>query len=410
MSTAVRFDPADPAFLAERYDTYRRLRDLSPVAPATINGQPSSVLTRYDDVAAAFKDARCRVQPTDADVPAHVGTGPAAEFYRLSLPCMDPPQHTRLRKLATPAFAPKAVAAMRGWIEECVRGGLIRLAEQGANDGAADFVADFAARVPAEIACRLVHAPVADAAMLLGRQPALNPVLSQGEITPQALAEADDAAQFYFDYLGDVVDTLAGKLPEDDPVGALMAAREAGDKLSRAELIATLIGFLIASHHTTMVSFTNAVHALLTHPDQLALLAADPDLAPSAWEEALRYQAPVHFVWRYATVPVEFSGQAVEAGSHILLGIASANRDERRFTDADRFDIRRLANRHLSFVAGGHFCLGAPLSRLEGDVFLRLLPAMLPFLALAQGEVAYFPDLSFRFIPQLAVTPGALAR
>lgn len=398
MSPDVLLSPTDAVFAADRHAAYHRLRDETPVVMTSVNGQPSWLLSRYEDVERAFKDPRARVQPTVGEIPEYVGTGAAADFFRYSLPCMDAPSHTVLRKLVTPAFAPRAVAAMRGWVEELIDAGFDRLAEQA---GEFDFVREFGARVPAEIACRLVHAPVGDAELLLDRQLALNPVLSQGNITVAELAAAEDAARFYYDYVGEMIDTLRGKVAADDPVGALLAADES--VLSRVELLTTLIGFLVASYHTTMVAFTNAVHALLRHRDQWDLLAAEPDLAAGAWEECLRFEAPVHFVWRYAGALMEFTGQRVEAGSHLLLAIASAGRDERRFPDPDRFDIRRADKRHLAFVAGGHYCLGAPLSRLEGEAFLRRLPQRLPGLRPAGDEPVRHADLSFPMITRLDV-------
>ena len=396
----ILLDPGDATFAADRYGAYRTIRATRPVARTLVNGVESWLLTRHVDVERVLKDPGCRVQPTVDGIPVHIGTGPAAEFYRHSLPCMDPPLHTRLRRLVTPAFAPRAVAAMREWLTELIEAGLRRLAD---SRGEIDFVAEFATVVPAQIACRLVHAPPEDAQLLLSHQLALNPVLSQGELSAAELSAADQAARFYFDYLGDVVDTLRGKVSAQDPVGALLAAP--ADELSRTEIVTTMIGFLIASYHTTMVSMTNAVHALLGDERQWAALAADPGLAGGAWEETLRHDAPVHFVWRYAGRDMEFSdGTEVAAGSHLLVGLAAANRDERRFERPEVFDIRRADGRgHLSFAAGGHFCLGAPLARLEGELLLERLPALLPGLRRSGDTETRYADLTFPFLTTLPV-------
>ncbi|WP_406640243.1 cytochrome P450 [Amycolatopsis sp. WGS_07] len=359
----VRLDPSDPAFSADRHTTYRRLRETAPVARTVVNGQDSWLLTGYAEVEKALKSAANVVQPRPGEFPAHIGAGPAAEFYRFSLPNVDAPAHTRLRKLAAPAFQPRSVKRMRAWVEEIILGGLDELAER---DDVVDFVREYAMKIPALIACRLLHAPPQDATTVLERMPGLNAVLSQGDITPEQLAEADATAQFYFDYIGDIVDTMRGKLDDDDPVGALLLAEADGERLSRTELVVTLVGFFVASYHTTMVAMTNAVYALARHQDQFRRLAEDPSLAGAAWEENLRFEAPVHFVWRYAGAGTELSGTPIREGEHLLLGLAAANRDPARFARPDTFDVGRTDNRHLAFTAGGHFCLGAPLSRLEG--------------------------------------------
>ncbi|MBO0914029.1 MULTISPECIES: cytochrome P450 [Streptomyces] len=401
MSALEYLSLGDPAFRTDRFSAYQRLRDHNPVARAEPDGT-RAVLTRYADVERIFKDPQMRVQPKAGEFPAYLGTGPGATFHKLSLPDLDAPKHTRLRKLASPAFAPRALGHMRSWVERIITDNIEALA---AADGEVDFVEHFGMRVPAEIACRLLHAPAADAETVLRRMPALNRVLTHTPLTPDELAEADEVAQFYFDYIGEIIDSKRGKLGPEDPVGALMLAEEEGGRLSRDELIVTLVGFFIASYHTTMTAMTNAVHALLSHPDQMRLLTADPDLAPAAWEEVLRWQSPVHFITRYAGYEFELHGETIAEGTQLLLGIGSANRDERRFPDPDTFDIRRADKRHLAFTAGGHYCLGAPLSRLEGDILLRLLPQRLPAMALIDTNTPRTDDLVFPVMTALMVAP-----
>lgn len=398
----VMLDASDASFAADRYSVYRSLRETRPVAPTMVNGRRSWLITGLAEVERVLKDPTCLVEPEPGAIPAHVGTGAASEFYRYSLPNMDPPTHTRLRKLASPAFAPRAMKAMRGWVEEIIVSGLDRLAELGDE---VDFVHEYAARVPAMIACRLLHAPMSDAETVLQRMPALNAVLSQSDISPQQLADADSAAQFYIDYIGDLVDSLRGTLDDDDAVGALLNAEADGARLSRMELVITLVGFFIASYHTTMVAMTNAVNALLRHPDQYRQLTADPSLAPLAWEETLRFDSPVHFIWRYAGPGLELNGIPIPEGDHLLLGLAAANRDSARFDDPDRYDITRTENKHVAFTAGGHYCLGAPLSRLEGDILLRELPRRLPGMQLREEHLQRLPDLTFPVITRLMVSP-----
>lgn len=406
----MQFDPTDPGFLRDRYPVYQRLRDEVPTLPVVIDGLDCRVVTRYADVDAILRDDRARVRPVSGDLPGRVGTGPAADFYRYSLPLIDPPDHARLRRLIMPAFGPRAVATMRGWITEIIDDCLDTLADLG-PDTEFDFVELAAADVPARIACRLIHAPESDAELLLSRQQDLNAVLSQGVITAEALARADDAAKFYYDYFGDVIEGLRGTLPDGDVVGTLLTITDGGDRLGRIELITMLIGLLIASYHTTRVALTTAMSAYLARPEQVAALVADPTRAAGGWEEALRYDAPIHFIHRDLHAPMTVAGEQLDAGTHVLLGLAAANRDGRRFPDPDRFDPSRSDRRHMAFAAGGHYCPGAPLSRLEGEIFLSRFFARFPNARPARphDEPSRHADLTFPFLLTLPMTIGVSA-
>ena len=203
--------------------------------------------------------------------------------------------------------------------------------------------------------------------------------------------------------MDDVLDTLRGKLPEDDFVGALMAAEGGDNGLTRSELVTTLIGFLVASYHTTKVAMTNTVLALLSHDGERARLMAQPDLARNAWEESLRYDSPVHFIHRYASETLTVGGRDIARGKRLLLGLHAASRDEARFPQADRYLIDRPDNRHLAFAGGGHFCLGSQLSRLEGDVLLRTIFQRFPGMRLTETRFERVPDLTFPMLLRMTV-------
>lgn len=392
-------DLKSAAFFADRYPTYRTLQENFPHFEVDINGEDCVVLTRYSDVDEVLRNPLATVQQAPGMFPERIGTGAAARFYRESLPNIDAPDHTRIRRIVTPAFNPKTVANMRGWVEKVIVEHLDKL--EGENE--IDFVSGFADPVPAEIACRLLHVPVSDAPELFARQHGLNAVLSVSDITPERLAEADASAVFYYEYMDDVLDTLKGKLPEDDFVGALMAAEGADNGLTRSELVTTLIGFLVASYHTTKVAMTNTMLAFLNHDSEKARLMAQPELARMAWEESLRYDAPVHFVHRYASESITVGGMAIEKGKRLLLGLHAANRDDARFKDAGRFIIDRPDNRHLAFAGGGHFCLGSQLSRLEGDVLLRTIFRRFPYMRLTETRFERVPDLTFPMLLRMTV-------
>ncbi|QCP81941.1 cytochrome P450 [Alcaligenes faecalis] len=393
-------DLKSAAFLADRYPTYRRLQSDFPHFEMNINGEECIVLTRYSDVDEVLRNPLATVQQAPGVFPERIGQGAGARFYRESLPNIDAPDHTRIRRIVTPAFNPKTVANMRGWVEKVIVEHLDRL--EGLDE--IDFVSSFADPVPAEIACRLLHVPVSDAPELFARQHGLNAVLSVSDITPERLAEADASAAFYYEYMDDVLNTLKGKLPEDDFVGALMAAEARDSGLTRSELVTTLIGFLVASYHTTKVAMTNTVLALLNHDGERARLVAQPDLARNAWEESLRYDSPVHFVHRYASEPLTIGGQPVAQGKRLLLGLHAASRDENRFAQADHYLIDRPDNRHLAFAGGGHFCLGSQLSRLEGDVLLRTIFQRFPAMRLTETRFERVPDLTFPMLLRMTVS------
>ncbi|MGB8416812.1 cytochrome P450 [Paraburkholderia sp.] len=400
MTTSAIPDITSAAFLADRYPTYRTLRNDFPHFDIDINGENCVVLTRYSDVDEVLRNPLATVQPEPGKFPGRIGNGAAAQFYRESLPNIDAPDHTRIRRIVTPAFNPKTVANMRSWVERVIDDHLNRL--EGETE--VDFVSAFADPVPAKIACRLLHVPVSDAEEIFAHQHGLNAVLSVSDITPQRLAEADTSATFYYEYMDDVLDTLKGKLPEDDFVGALIASEGAANGLTRSELVTTLIGFLVASYHTTKVAMTNTVLAFLNNKDEKTRLMAQPELARSAWEESLRYDAPVHFVHRYASESMSVGGTMIEAGKRLLLGLHAANRDEVRFQDAGRFIIDRPDNRHLAFAGGGHFCLGSQLSRLEGDVLLRRIFKRFPNMRLNEPNFERVPDLTFPMLLRMNVS------
>jgi cytochrome P450 len=262
----------------------------------------------------------------------------------------------------------------------------------------------FAHPVSAEIACKLMHVPLADAEELIDRSAAVIAVLGVTSLASGALAEADAAAGYYQDYMNDLLDRLQGtEIPSDDIIGALLAAEGKENGVTRSEIITTMVGFIIATFHTTKAMMTNATLALLRHPDQRARLVARPELARSAWEEALRYDGAIHFMHRYASRPIRINDISIEPGQRLLLGLQAANRDERCFSDADRFIIERERNRHFGFAGGPHFCLGAQLARLEGELLLERLFLRFPRMSLESLESPPVSDLSFPMLTRLNV-------
>lgn len=397
MAALAVIDLEDRHFLMNRHQEYERLRRDAPIAMTTLNGEPTVVLTRYADIDAVLRDTTALVQPSAGEFPPYIGHGAAAVFYKLSLPHMDPPTHTRLRRALTPALSAQAVARMEEWVTQIIHHHLDRLEQEAGAE--IDLVAGLAATVPADVGCRLLHVPAEQAGLLFSKVKDLNAIVSHTQLDEATLARADAAAQFYFDYFDQVVQQHRD-LPDTELLGALIRAEDAG-LMSREELVVTLMGLFLAGYHTTKVIIGNALFVLAAYPQQRRLLASDPSLASRAWEEVLRYESPVHFVHRYLAEPATIGGHRIERRTRILLALASANRDLEVFKDAQQFEISRTNARHLAFAGGAHFCAGSQLSRLEGKILLPEFLRRFPEYRLIDGSERRNYDLTFPHLESL---------
>jgi cytochrome P450 len=307
--------------------------------------------------------------------------GPVFAKHMLAV---DPPDHTRLRRLVASAFSLRRIEALEPRIREIVGSKLDALAAVG-PDATVDLVPNFAFPIPFTVICELLGVPEPD------REPfgdALMALLSPTD-TPEQYAHAKVGSDAVVAQLSSLVETKE-RVPGDDLVTGLIRARDGDERLDHQELLSTLLQLIIAGHDTTTSLLGNGVVALLRHPDQLAVALADPDHLSGLVEEIMRYDAPVpHSTFRYASEDVEIAGVTIPAGGQVIISLAAANRDADRFAEADRFDIQRRENRHLAFGHGIHFCLGAPLARLEGVVALGALLRRFPELrlAVADGEL-----------------------
>jgi cytochrome P450 len=307
---------------------------------------------------------------------------------------VDPPDHTRLRRLVSAAFTVRRIEALRPRIEQITDELLDAMAEQDVLD----LIDAFAFPLPIQVICELLGVPVADRDSFRAWTNAIIGGVSARDELPAA-------AEGLVRYLRDLVRAKRAA-PADDLLSALVGVRADRDQLTEDEL--TSMGFLllIAGHETTVNLIGNAVYALLNHPDQLARLRAEPALLPAAIEEFLRYESPVETsTFRIATEPVEIAGQVIPAGHTVLIGLLSANHDDTRFPDPDRLDVTRQDYPHLAFGHGIHHCLGAPLARLEAKVALgRLLPRHPAIrLAVPSHEVTWKPGTLIRGLTTLPV-------
>jgi len=363
---------------------FSRMREEGPVAPALLpHGERVWLVTRYPEVRAALADPRLYKdwagKLTSPDwVPDEV-----IGYLSVHMLNTDPPNHTRLRKLVTKAFTARRVAGLRPRVEAITASLLDAIeARAGAGEDTVDLVEAFAFPLPVTVICELLGVPTEDRAQFRRWSNAM--VASEGE--PGRFRAAGTAMFHYFTEL--VADKRAH--PADDMVSALIAARDAsergdsGDSLDERELIAMLFLLLVAGHETTTNLIASGTLALLTNPAELERLRSDPSLLPGAVDELLRYVNPLnHATDRFTLEPVEIGGVTIPAREWVLCVTSSANRDSGRFPDADRLDVGRDAGGHVAFGHGIHYCLGAPLARLEGEVAFGALLSRFPGLSLA---------------------------
>ncbi|MFF0487658.1 cytochrome P450 [Nocardia sp. NPDC004068] len=356
----------DAAFLADPYRLYERLRTEAPVCVADIpGGERLWLVTRYDDVRAALTDPAIA---KDSDEIMRIARGRGiidtmGESLRTHMLNSDPPVHTRLRRLVSTVFTPRAVEQLRPRITEIADelvAGLVGRDE-------ADLLAEFAYPLPLTVICELLGVDTADrddfrrwSAAIVG--------------TTGGFREMRAAAKAMQAYL---VSSVARKReqPTDDLLGRLVHARDGDDALSERELVSTAFLLLFAGHETTVNLIASGTLALLRNPEQLAALRADRTLLPAAIEEFLRYESPVNITsTRYTKQATRIGGVDIPAGEFVVVALTSANRDPARFPDPDRVDITRRPTGHVAFGHGMHYCLGAPLARLEAEIaFGRLL-------------------------------------
>ena len=378
------------------YPRYERLRQISPVVRAQ---DGALVVTRYADCTTVARDPRLGHMPPD--MLAHIGFPDWADHAALrtlftSMLVQNPPVHTRLRRLVSGAFTARRVEALRPAIAAMVNDLLDGV------EGEADFVERFAFPLPVNVIGELLGVPEPDRAQFQTLVRDWTGVLEI--ITPDVLKVADPAAETIREYLVGLV-AERRRAPKDDLLSALIAAEEAGDQLTGDELLTMAALLFAAGFETTTNLLANAVVALLRNPEQLALLRERPDLAPAAVEELLRYDTPVQLISRLAGEPLELGGVAVNAGERVVAYLGAGNRDPERFADPDTLRLDRPDNAPLSFGGGIHYCLGAPLARLEAREALPALVRRFPKLYLA-GEPERRDSLGIRGYTRVPLTSG----
>jgi cytochrome P450 len=367
----------DPAVLADPHPFLTRLRESSPVLQVDMRmNMPVWMVTRYDDVLAALSEPRLSNDPHHAGALTEAMRG---DFLSRSMIGTDPPEHTRLRRLVSRAFTARRVEGLRPRIQEITDALLDRITPRGT----AELVGEFALPLPVTVIGELLGVPETDRNVF---RTWTDEMLDRPFDLHSDMTRVEAARERMHGYLADL---LAAKRtqPADDLLTDLIQATDEGERLDPQELLAMTFLLLIAGYVTTVSLIGNGTLALLRHPDQLDRLRADPALVPQAVEELLRFDGPVNpGIMRYALEDLEIGGVRIARGDMVLLAIAAADRDPGRFPAPDGLDIGSTDPGHLAFGHGVHYCLGAPLARLEGQVAFTALLSRLPELSLAARE------------------------
>jgi pimeloyl-[acyl-carrier protein] synthase len=396
-STQAVFNPLMPEFHSNPYPFYRALREEDPVHQSPLGFW---VCTRYDDAVMILRDPRFGREGMAKRMEARLGLTQDTSRARDML-FQDPPDHTRLRALVSRAFTPRVVEVMRPHIQEIVDGLLDRV--DGAR--AMDVIEDLAYPLPVTVICEMLGVPAADQDIFKSWSTDIARSLDAAILPADsdAIPRGRDARLGLADYFRSLIATRR-KDPKPDLLSALIAAEEEGNKLSEGELVSTCMLLLIAGHETTVNLIGNGLLALLQHPDQLRALRDDPGLIQTGVEELLRFDGPVQRTGRMTTAEVEIGDKRIPRDAVVVSVIGAANRDPKQFADPDRLDVSRKDNRHIAFGFGIHFCLGAPLARLEGQIALGTLLRRMPKLALVSDVPEWRESSTLRGLKSLPVT------
>lgn len=394
-------DITSGAFKKDSHRFYRELRESSPISSARLpDGQTLWLVSRYADVERLLKDERLFKDKRKLQQRRGLARLPqilrSLETLERNMLDVDPPDHGRLRRLVHKAFTPRRVEAMEGRIKQLSE----ELLHGASREDPIDLIRDYALPIPTTIIAEMLGIPAEDRPRFQRWSKVVVSAGSRG-----SLLRTLPSLLRFVSYLRRAI---AGKRkhPADDVLSALVEAEESSDRLDADEVLAMALLLVVAGHETTVNLIANGVLALLQHPLELERLVASPSLLPTAVEELLRFESPVEIATeRYAAEPMEIDGAVIPRHELVGLVLASANRDERRFERPDQLDVGRTPNPHLAFGDGLHFCLGAPLARLEGRIALETLLCRFPHLrlAVAPQTLRYRPGLNLRGLETLPV-------
>ena len=389
-----------PEMLADPYPIYHRLRRAHPVS--RVPALDAWIVTSYEAVNASLRNPQLSSDrfPRTRKRLAAKGLDTLIDDRMRSMIHMDPPDHTRLRGLVNKAFTPRAVEAMEGHIQHIVDDLLDAVQTQGRMD----VIADLAYPLPVTVIAEMLGVPTEDRHRFKRWSDDLSSVLAGdvASLPEPLLRRAMESRQELVDYFRAIAAHRRNE-PGSDLLSALLRAEEESGRLTEDELYSTVVLLLVAGNETTTNLIGNGLLALLHHPDQLRRVWNDPALIPTTIEEMVRYDSPVQFTTRLARVDLEIHGTKIRKGEWLYLVLGAANRDPAQFPEPDRFDVGREDNKHIAFGAGAHFCLGAPLARLEARVILRTLRQRCPKLRLGAESPAYRNNFNLRGLQALNV-------
>ena len=399
-----RWDPATPEFQADPHPVWARMREEAPIYPREQpDGRNTWIVTRHRDCVAVLRDPDCSAEKFPSDVLQRLAADPKAPFAVIARTVLgmmlvkDDPDHGRLRGLVNKAFTPRVVSELRPRVQAIAD----ELLEAAALRGQLDAIADLGMPLPIIVIAELLGVPLEDRADLKRWSDKLVTFLD-GTIREKGLADAAIACVEMRAYMDQVFERRRGT-PRDDLISRLIQAREVEDRLSDDELFGTVALILAAGHETTTNLIGNGLYTLLRHPAELARLRERPERIGPAVEELLRFESPVALTSRNSIADCELHGQRIAKGDELCLVLAAANRDPGVFAEPDRLDLSRGENRHLSFGFGAHFCLGASLARLEGQIALGSIVARFPGVKLARDTVEWKPGIVLRGLASLAI-------
>lgn len=393
---------SDAEFRADPYPFYRLLRQEAPVASMkTAFGQQGYLVTRYEDVVAALKDPRYSSDPRDQAASTKMQAWWIPKVFTIlsdSMITNNDPAHQRLRNLVHLAFTPKRIEKITARVEQVTHD----LLDKAARKNRIDLIQDFALPLPLTVISDMMGVPEQER---MGFYKAVAPFLESIAGHPLRMIAQIPNANRLMHFFERMI-ALRRADPQDDLITALVQAEQSGDRLSQDELLSMIFLLLLAGHETTVNLIGNGTLALLEFPDQLALLHDHPEMIDTAVEELLRYGNPVeHGNNRYPLEEITLHGVTLPKNSSVLLMLASANRDETVFEDADRLNLLRQPNRHVAFGLGAHYCLGAPLARLEGKIAINALVSRFPDLQLTipRQQVPWRTAIAVRGVKALPV-------
>jgi pimeloyl-[acyl-carrier protein] synthase len=389
----------DPQILADPYSLYHRLRTEDPV-----HWDPylhTWVVTRYDDILTVLQHFTASRTPMPEHLKALGLTKlvPFAETLVRQMLFLDPPAHSRIRALASNAFTPRRVEALRSHIQDITD----TLLEAVQDRGTMDVIADLADPLPAIVTAEILGLPPSDWKLLTTWSTNFAEILGNFQHNPEGTERGLRTLEEMTEYFRSVIHERQ-RNGRDDLISAFLAAEQGGDRLTEEEVLANSIMVMTGGQETTTNLIGNGMLTLLRQPDAMVQLRANLELIPTAIEELLRYESPVQYTSRLAPDDLELGGKTIRKRQAVIAVMGAANRDPDRFPDPDRLDITRKDNRHLAFSWGAHFCFGAPLARLEAHVAFATLLRRMPGMKLAQETAHWRANMGFRGLIDLPVT------